>query len=142
MSRVNAVACATALLAVALALPAAAQDQRLNGAWEAALSEGAGYLEPGELALINEIAYHAAVSKLCDGYPLDLGEIAEATNAVVAGATEGLADTALIDRHTDVLISVGTAQGLFLAEGSLDPEAFCAEAAEARADAEYNDHWK
>jgi len=142
MSRVRLALPAAALFA-AVAVPAAAQQgHRLTAAWEAALSEDAGYLEPSELAQVNVIAYHAAVAKLCEGYPLDVAEIAEATNTVIAGATEGLADTALIDRHTDLLIAIGTAQGIFLAEGSLNPEQFCAEAAETRADSEYDDHWQ
>ncbi len=131
-----------ALAAAALAAPAMAQSHRLSAAWEAALAEEEGYLEPAELAQINVIAYHAAVAKLCAGFPVDVEKIAAATNAVIAGATDGLADTALIDRHADVLLTIGTTHGLFLAEGSLHTEKFCAEAQETRDDPEFTDLWQ
>jgi hypothetical protein len=134
-------ALACALLA-AISAPAFAENQRLAAAWEAATGEEGGYLTPAAQAQMTIIAYHAAVAKLCDGFEVDAGEIASASNAVVAEAVKGLEGEALITRHTDLLIDLGTSQGIFLAEGSLHPDKFCAEAAEARADGSYDDHWR
>lgn len=144
MDRMTRLAATAALVATtaAFALPAEAQSFRLTDAWDAALSEEQDYLEPDELAEINMIAYHGAVAKLCAGFEVDVAEIATASNAVIVGATEGLADQALFDRTADVLLTIGTAHGLFLAEGSLHAEDFCADAAETRDDPSFDDHWK
>ena len=142
MSRVfGTPALACALLGL-LAAPAFAENQRLSAAWEAAINEEGAYLSPEAQAQMNVIAYHAAVAKLCEGFEVDAGEIASASNALVAEAVKGLEGEALITRHTDLLIDLGTSQGIFLAEGSLHPDKFCAEAAEARADGSYDDHWR
>lgn len=129
-------------LGLAAALPAAAQSHRLSAAWEAALSEEEGYLEPAEQAQLNVIAYHGAVARLCEGFTVDVKKLGVAANDVIAGALEGLADQALIDRHADILIDLGTTHGLFLAEGSLHPEQFCAEAAATRADPAFAGFWE
>ena len=90
---------------------------------------------PGDSGLPTDLAWTLPAG-------LDAGEIASASNALVAEAVKGLEGEALITRHTDLLIDLGTSQGIFLAEGSLHPDTFCAEAAEARADGSYDDHWR
>lgn len=50
---------------------------------------------------------------------------------------EALDPMQLMGRQADILIALGAAHGLFLAEGSLHRDAFCAAAAEARADPEF-----
>lgn len=138
-----ATACLAAALALALAAPpAAAQSQRLAAAWETLISEEEPDIAPAEIAKLNTIAYHAAVARLCEGFDLDVEKIAAASNEVVAAAVAGLEGEALLARHADVLISLGATHGLFLAEGSLHPEAFCAAAAETRDDPEFADLWR
>lgn len=132
----------TALMALATAGPALAQSHRLNAAWEAAINEEGGYLAPAAQARLNLVAYHAAVAKLCEGFPVDEAKVAEASNAAIVEALAGLEGDALIARHADILIDIGTRHGLFLAEGSLHPEKFCDQAAEVRADAEFEDFWR
>jgi hypothetical protein len=129
-------------LGLAVAAPAAAQSHRLSAAWEAALSEEENYLAPAQQAEINVIAYHAAVAKLCEGFPVDVEKIAAASNDVVAAALEGLEGEALVTRHADMLIDLGTTHGLFLAEGSLHPEKFCEEAAATRAEPDFVSYWR
>ncbi|MBA3324227.1 MAG: hypothetical protein H0T41_02750 [Rhodobacteraceae bacterium] len=134
-----------AALAAAIALaapPASAQSQRLDAAWEAALNERALELDDSQFAELNVIAYHSAVARLCDGFAVDVAKIAAATDAVVAGATEGLEAGPVMARQADILIALGTAHGLFLAEGSLNHDAFCAAAAETRADPEFAHYWE
>lgn len=137
--------CATAcalLSGLAVSGPALAQSHRLNAAWEAAINEEGSHLAPAAQARLNLVAYHAAVAKLCDGFPVDDAKIAAMSNDVVREAIAGLDGDALISRHADVLIDLGTAHGLFLAEGSLHTEKFCAQAAEARADATFENLWR
>lgn len=134
-------ACA-GLAMLATAGPALAQSHRLDAAWEAAINEEGGYLVPAAQARLNLVAYHAAVAKLCEGFPVDEAKVAEASNAAIVEALAGLEGDALIARHADILIDLGTRHGLFLAEGSLHPEKFCAQAAEVRAEAEFEDFWR
>jgi hypothetical protein len=82
------------------------------------------------------------VARLCEGFVADPDKIAAATNAVLAAALDGLEGDAVIARHADILIALGTTHGLFLAEGSLQREAFCAEAAAARADPAFVHFWE
>lgn len=134
---------ACALLAVLGASgPARAESHRLTAAWDAAISEDGAYLAPAAQARLNLIAYHAAVAKLCEGFEVDPEKIAAVSNGVVAEAVAGLDGEALIARHADILIDLGTSHGLFLAEGSLHPDKFCAQAAETRADASFEDLWR
>lgn len=135
------IACAL-LAALAAAGSARAESHRLTAAWDAAINEDGAYLAPADQARLNVIAYHAAVAKLCEGFEVDAGKIADASNGVITAAVAGLDGEALIARHADILIDLGTSHGLFLAEGSLHPDKFCAQAAEVRADAAFEDLWR
>ncbi len=142
MSRV-AMACAGAALALgAIAGPAAADGARLDAAWAVATGEVDGLVDASDLAAINVIGYHAAVSKLCDGFALDVDEIAAATDALIADAPADATPETLLARQAEILIAVGTAHGLFLAEGSQRLESFCEEAIATRDDPDYDDHWQ
>lgn len=130
--------CAAALAAGAL--PALGADQ-LAAAWEAAAMEREGVITEAQFARLNVVAYHGAVASLCEGFALDEAEVAEATNAILQANPEGLSAEDLLARHVDILVAVGTARGLFLAEGSLHPEAFCAGAQRTRDLADFDDLW-
>ncbi len=130
-----------AALGLGPALPAAAEGQRLSAAWEAAIAEGET-LAPAIRADLNVIAYHAAVARLCEGFPVDVEKLSAASSNLLVAAVEGLEGEALLERHTDLLIDLGVAHGLFLAEGSLQPDTFCAEAAAVRDDVEFQNFWQ
>lgn len=130
-----------ALAASALALPAAAASDRLEAAWDAATLELDGVVSDQQIARINVVGYHSAVAALCEGFTLDQAEVADVTNAILQANPEGLNDEALLGRHVDILIAIGTARGLFLAEGSLHRERFCAQAQEARDAPDFDDLW-
>lgn len=136
---IAALAVAAALTA---ALPAAAQSHRLDAAWEAALAERGLVLDDDHFAELNLIAYHAAVARICDGFEVDVAKIADATDEVVAAGNDGLDPAQLMGRQADILIALGTAHGLFLAEGSLQRDAFCAAAEETRADPDFAHYWE
>jgi hypothetical protein len=131
-----------AAFAALAALPAAAESHRLAAAWDAAAAERTLTLDDAHFAALNQVAYHGAVALLCDGFAVDEAELAAATNAVIAAATTGLEAEAMMAEQAEVMLAVGTAHGLFLAEGSLHPERFCADAAVARDDPAFDDHWK
>jgi uncharacterized protein with LGFP repeats len=133
-------ACALAAALAATAAPALAQSQRLQAAWDAATAEGP-VLEDAAAARLNQIAYHSAVDGLCEGFEIDVAEISAAANAVLADAA-ALDPEAAMARQAEILVALGTAHGIFLAEGSLNPAAFCAEAAAVRDDPAFDDHWR
>lgn len=129
------------LVASVLAGSAFAEPQRLSAAWEAAIGEDEA-LAPAARAQLQIFAYHAAAAKLCEGFSLDAQGIAEAAKPVVAEALAGLEGEERAMAEADLMIDIGTAHGLFLAEGSLEPERFCADAAAAREDPAYEDLWR
>jgi len=132
---------AAALLAALAADPVLAESHRLAAAWEAAVGEEDASFSPAVRARLNVIAYHAAVARLCEGFPVNQAKMAAASEIVISEAVEGLEGDALIARTTDLLVDLGTSHGLFLAEGSLHPEKFCAQAAEARAEPGFAHLW-
>lgn len=133
---------ATLVASLAAAAPSAAQTVHLEDAWAAALAEREPVLDERELARVNVIAYHSAVARLCEGFEVNTRKIATATNEIVAAGTEELEEEDLMARQADILVMLGTAHGLFLAEGSLNRDQFCDEAAETRADPEFANYWQ
>ncbi len=140
MSRVTALAAAA--LATAIAWPALADDHRLDAAWDAAIAEETETVLPAVQATLNLVAYHAAVARLCDGFAVDEAKITAASNTAVNDILTGLEGDELAARHAALLIDIGTRHGLFLAEGSLQPETFCQQAAEVRDDETFEDFWR
>lgn len=130
-----------AALACAAALPAFAQSHRLEAAWEAALGEEST-IDPARISEINVIAYHGAVARLCDGFEIDVEKLGAASTEMVAAALEGLPEDQMPARQTDLMIALGTAHGLFLAEGSLHQDEFCANAEGTRSDPEFSTYWR
>ena len=128
----------------AMAAPAlAAQDDyRIDDAWKAALQDAEGVLTDKQHALVNSIAYHAAAAQLCDGLDIDDAEIAKATDAVLVAAPKDLTDDEQLERLTAIMLILGTAKGIILAEGALHKADFCANAMKEKADAQNDHFWK
>lgn len=131
---------AAALLAV-LTAPAMAETDRLEAAWDAAALAHDGVLTDTEAARLNVVAYHAAVAGLCDGFALDPAAVAEVTGAILDAGPADATQEALLGRQVDVMLTLGTAKGLFLAEGALHHERFCAQAAQTRDEPDFDDLW-
>lgn len=132
---------------LALALFAAAPDalaetdnHRLDDAWKAALMDQEGVITQQQHATINSIAYHSAAARLCDGIDLDTDKVATAMNAIAASADAALEDEHSLERLTHIVMTLGVAQGLFLAEGSLKKTEFCADAVSSKSE-EGNEHF-
>ena len=131
---------AAVLLSLAAGTALAQDDFRIDDAWKAALQDSEGVLTDKQHALMNSIAYHAAAAQLCDGLDIDADEVATATNGVLVDAPKDLTDEEQLERLTNIMLSLGTAKGIILAEGALHKADFCANAMQDQADAQH-DHF-
>jgi hypothetical protein len=142
ITRLANVAAAVSFIAVlAGAAPARAEDHRLDAAWKAALDDHEDVVTEQQHAVTNAIAYHAAAAKLCDGIDLDTDTVGEAVNGIAGASDAALTDDQRLQRLADFLVTLGTAKGIFLAEGALQQEQFCEEAMAAKADPENQHFW-
>jgi hypothetical protein len=121
---------------------ARADDLRLDDAWEDAVGDQENVLTEAQFATLNNLAFQAAVPKICDGYALDDAKFAQAMGEAVAPPSADLSPEQMKEWETAVLIRFGTTYGLFLAEGNAGREEFCASAAELRDNAEAPHYWK
>lgn len=124
------------------AAPALADDYRIDDAWKAALQDMDGVLTDKQHALINSVAYHAAAAQLCDGIDIDEPEVTKAVASVIADMPKELLDAQQVERMTTIILMLGTAKGIILAEGALHKADFCASAAKEKADANHDHFWK
>lgn len=130
---------------VVAAMPAMAEDDdddRLDDAWEDAVGDQEPILTDKQFALMNNLAYQAAVSKVCDGYTLDPEKFAAGIAEATSPAPEGMSDEDAEAWKTAVLIRFGTTYGLFLAEGNDDDDEFCESAKELRDDSGVPNIWQ
>ena len=63
-------------------------------------------------------------------------------DAIIAGGPEGLTPDQQLERYTDILLMLGTAKGIILAEGALHEQDFCESATAAKAEADATSFWK
>ena len=142
LSSIRHAAGATLLLA-GLAGPAlAADDLRIDDAWKAALVDQHGVLTEKQHAQVNAIAYGAAAALLCDGIDIDADKVAVAVTGVLADGPKELTEDEELARYTDIMLTLGTAKGILLAEGALHKADFCAAATAAKTDAQSANFWK
>lgn len=132
---------AAALAASLFAMPALAETDQLGAAWDAAGLAYEGVLTNAEAAKLNVVAYHAAVAGLCEGFTLDARQVADVTGAILDAGPADATQEALLNRQVDIMLTLGTAKGLFLAEGALHRERFCAQAKETRDEPDFDDLW-
>jgi hypothetical protein len=121
---------------------AAADDLRLDDAWEDAVGDQENILTEAQFATLNNLAFQAAVPKVCENYALDDAKFAQALSEAAVPAAADLTPEQMKEWETAVLIRFGTTYGLFLAEGNSGKEAFCASAEELRNNAEVPHYWK
>lgn len=132
---------ATFALLAALASPAMAQpatdadNDRLDNAW-ADVVEGEGQLlTPTQYAALNNLAFQAAVARVCEGEKLDSDAFGKAVADILVDTEADLSDEEHLQRNAAVLISFGTRYGLFVAEANGDNEAdFCSTGKKLKAD--------
>ncbi len=132
---------ASVLLLVSGPAHSADDDHRLDDAWKAAVEDHEGILKPPQVSGLNVLAYESAVARLCEGFTLDEKKYAAGVSQLVTGGDK-LSEEEQLQRLTAVMFNLGTAHGLFLAEGALKKDAFCAEAAEQKADKDHSHSWQ
>jgi hypothetical protein len=141
-------AAATTLLlglsAATFAQDALPDDDRLDDAWADLSVDQEPILTSAQFARLNNIAFQAAVTKICDGYELDQTKFAEAVADATSPAPEKTADDADLMKQweTAVYFRLGASYGLLLAEGNADSDSFCASAAELKADSSVPNVWQ
>jgi hypothetical protein len=119
-----------------------AENHRFDEAWKAAIFDLEGVVTDKEYAILNNLAYHSAVARICENLELDVEKVSKAVNDIVAKNGEQLDDDQKMARQAHVLITLGTSHGIFLAEGSLEKAKFCSDAADNKADPDYSGFWK
>jgi hypothetical protein len=120
---------------------AADDDHRLDAAWKAANEDHEGLLDPAQVAGINSLAFESAVARLCEGFMLDDKKYAASVSKFVTGGAT-LSEEEELQHLSAVMFTLGTAHGLFLAEGATKREEFCASATEQKADNEAVHNWQ
>jgi hypothetical protein len=121
----------------------AVDDDRLDEAWKDAIGDQENILTEKQFAKLNNLAFQAAVTKVCDGYELDQSKFAKAIN----DATTPLPNPDMSDEdkkvwETAVIMRLGATYGVLLAEGNAKPDDFCASAKELKADPDVPNVWQ
>jgi hypothetical protein len=117
-------------------------DDRMSEAWKDAIGDQEPILTEKQFALLNNLAFQAAASKVCDGFALNQDKFTKAMTDAVTPAPEGLSDDEADHWEGAVLMRFGTSYGLLLAEGNDEPEDFCESAKELKADSEVPNVWE
>ncbi len=145
----GAVLAAAATLAIGLGTHSFAQDalpddDRLDNAWADLSVDQEPILSDLQFAKLNNVAFQAAVTKICDGYDLDQTKFADAVADATSPAPEKTATDANLMKQweTAVYFRLGATYGLFLAEGNANVEPFCESAAELKADPSIPNVWQ
>ncbi len=140
---------AAAILALGLGTASFAEDalpddNRLDDAWADLAVDQEPILTDLQFAKLNNVAFQAAVTKICDGYELDQVKFAEAVADATLPAPEATATDADLMKQweTAVYFRLGASYGLLLAEGNSHVDSFCASASELRADPEVPNVWQ
>jgi hypothetical protein len=123
----------------------AAEDDdtdRLDEAWEDAIGDQEPILTEKQFAMLNNLAFQAAASKVCDGFALDHDKFTAGMTEAVSPPPPDLTEEEADHWEAAVLVRFGTTYGLLLAEGNNEPEEFCASAAEFKADSELPNVWQ
>lgn len=117
-------------------------DDRLDDAWKNLFEAQEGILTPKQSAQLNNLAFTAAVTRVCDGFEIDRQKFKAALAEAVEPSVEGLTDEQHVERGTAILIDLGMRVGIFIAEGNGDKDDFCKAAEEAKADTEAPNYWQ
>jgi hypothetical protein len=117
-------------------------DDRLSEAWKDAVADQEPILTEKQFGLLNNLAFQAAASKVCDGFNLNQDKFSTAMTEAVTPAPEGLSEAEADHWEAAVLMRFGTSYGLLLAEGNDEPKDFCESAKELKADTEIPNVWE
>lgn len=122
----------------------AVDDLRMDDAWADLSVDQEPILTDLQFAKLNNLAFQAAVTKICDGYELDQTKFSEGVSDATYPAPETATTSPDLMKQweTAVYFRLGASYGLLLAEGNAHDDEFCASAAELKADPEVPNVWK
>ena len=118
------------------------KSHRLNSAWSGLLAGAEPVLTPQQTAKVNNLAYQAAVTRICEGFDLNEDRFMAALADATAKSDDKLPEDALVARHNFLLVDLGMRVGVFIAEGAVNKDSFCANAAELKAQSEMPHVWE
>ncbi len=120
-----------------------ADDNRLDEAWKDAVGDDENILTEKQFAMLNNLAFQAAVTKVCEGFDLDQSKFAKAiTDATTPLPNPDMSEEDIKVWETAVIMRLGATYGVLLAEGNTRPEQFCASAKELKADPDVPNVWQ
>jgi hypothetical protein len=120
-----------------------ADDNRLDEAWKDAVGDDENILTEKQFAMLNNLAFQAAVTKVCEGFDLDQTKFAKAiTDATTPLPNPDMSEEDIKVWETAVIMRLGATYGVLLAEGNTRPEQFCASAKELKADPDVPNVWQ
>jgi hypothetical protein len=125
-----------------LSAPARADDDRLDEAWADAVGGQEPILTDKQFAMLNNLAFQAAVTKICDGYELDQDKFAAGISEATTPPPPNMSTDDAEQWKTAVLIRFGTAYGVLLSEGNADVDNFCKSAADLKGATDVPNVWQ
>ncbi|MGH6864668.1 MAG: hypothetical protein ACREDO_00435 [Methyloceanibacter sp.] len=117
-------------------------DKEMDEAWKDAIGDQEPVLTQKQFALLNNLAFQAAATKVCDGYTLDGKKFDAGMTEATSPPPPDMSPEETKHWETAVLIRFGTTYGLLLAEGNDEPDDFCASAAELKGDKDAPNVWQ
>jgi hypothetical protein len=134
---------AVAIATIGFSASAKAEDQQLSEVWKDAIGDQEPILNDEQFAMLNNVAFQAAVTKVCDGFELDHTKFAQAvSNATSPPPSSDMSADDMKTWETAVVMRIGTMYGVFLAEGNAKPDDFCASAKELKGDPDVPNVWQ
>jgi hypothetical protein len=125
-----------------IAIAEEGDNHRLDDAWADLTVGQEPILTSAQFAALNNLAFQAAASQVCDGYEVDPAKFSKSLDETTATGPEGMTPDEAKAWESAVIFRLGASYGLFLAEGNANSGDFCDSAAEFRADATSNHIWK
>jgi hypothetical protein len=121
----------------------AQDDNRFDEAWKDAVGDQESILTEKQFALLNNIAFQAAATKICDGFELDQAKFAKAiSDATTPLPNPDMSDDDIKIWETAVIMRLGATYGVLLAEGNAKPEQFCESAKQLKVDPDVPNVWQ
>ncbi len=118
------------------------KSHRLSSAWSGLVAGAEPVLTPRQTAKVNNLAYQAAVTRICEGFDINEERFMSALADATTMPDAKLSNEALVARHNFLLVDLGMRVGVFIAEGAFNATSFCASAQELKAQSELPHVWE
>ena len=107
-------------------------DDRMDHAWNDLLESEGGLLSGPQYTALNNLAFQAAVVRVCDGFTLETESFGKGFAGVLTSTDKDFDERQEKEYGAAVLVAFGARFGLFLAEGNGDKKDFCDAAAKLK----------